>query len=92
MGETEIFWSDYMRYRLRLRNFNLVKVEHIVRHASERYRDTTTDRLVAVGRHDDRLIMIPYESNGKMLTPVTVHVTSRQQINFRVKSGRFENE
>ena len=92
MDETRILWSDYMRYRLGLRGFDLAVVEHIVRYSVERYRDTVTGRLVAVGRHDERVVVIPYESSGEALTPVTVHVTSRQQINFRVKSGRFTNE
>ena len=92
MDAIEVLWSDYMRYRLRLRGFDLAAVEHIVRYSSERYRDTVTSRLVAVGYHDERLVVIPYDISGKALTPVTVHVTSRQQINFRVKSGRFANE
>ena len=92
MDDTRIVWSDYMRYRLRLRGFDLATMEHIVRFSIERYVDTVTGRLVAIGRHDERLIMIPYERSEETLTPVTVHVTSRQQINFRVKSGRFTNE
>jgi len=67
-------------------------VEHIVRQSGERYLDTVTGRRIAVGRDKQRLVMIPYEQEGNMLTPVTIHATSRQQINVRVKSGRFENE
>jgi uncharacterized DUF497 family protein len=81
-----------MRYRLRLRGFDLETVEHIVRHSPERYVDAVTGRLVAVGRHAERLIVVPYEVRGDILTPVTVHVTSRQQVNFRVRSGRYANE
>jgi hypothetical protein len=92
MDETRIVWSDYMRYRLRLRGFDLAAVERIVRYSDERYVDSVTGRLVAVGRHDERLIMIPYERRGETVTPVTVHVTNRQQINIRVRSGRFTNE
>ncbi|MBI3986481.1 MAG: hypothetical protein HY343_06155 [Lentisphaerae bacterium] len=92
MDETGIVWSDYMRYRLRLRGFDRATVERILRCSAERYVDTATGRLVAVGPHDERLIAIPYERKGETLTPVTVHVTSRQQIVFRVKSGRFTNE
>jgi hypothetical protein len=84
--------ADYMKYRLRLRGFDLAAVEHVVRHSSERYVDIVTGRLVVVGRHAELLIMIPYDQNTETLTPVTVHVTSRQQINFRVKSGRFTHE
>ncbi len=92
MDDIEIVWSDYMRYRIHLRGFDLGTVESILRYSSERYRDTATGRLVIVGRHDQRLIIIPYERSGERLTPVTVHATSRQQINYRVRSGRFTNE
>jgi len=92
MDKAQIIWTDYMRYRISLRGFDLVKVEHILRHSTERYVDSITGRFVAVGRHDQCLVMIPYEHEGNLLTPVTIHVTSRQQINSRVKSGRFRNE
>lgn len=92
MGETIIDWTGYMQYRLRLRGFDPEMVGHIVRHSAERYVDTVTGRFVAVGQHDKYLLMIPYERKAGMLTPITVHVTSRQQINFRIKSGRFKNE
>jgi len=67
-------------------------VERIVRNPTERYVDATTGRLVAVGRHGRVLVMIPYEQKGDELTPVTVHATSRQQVNARLRSGRFGNE
>jgi hypothetical protein len=92
MDETKVVWSDHMRYRLRLRSFDIAAVEQIVRHSAERYIDTATGRLVAVGRHGDRLILVPYERAENTLTPVTVHVTSRQQINIRVRTGRFTDE
>ena len=92
MDETRINWTDYMRYRARLRGFDLAEVERVLRHSSERYLDTATGSLVAVGRHGDRLIMIPYEHQADVLTPVTVHTTTRQQINFRVRSERFKHE
>ena len=81
-----------MKDRLDLRGYDLATVEHILRYSSERYVDTVTGRLVAVGRHEKLLVMIPYERKGGTLTPVTIHVTSRQQINSRIKSGRFKNE
>jgi len=89
MDETMLVWTDYMRYRVRLRGFNLATVEYIVRYSTERYMDTATGRLVAVGRHDQCLVMVPYEREGNVLTPVTIHVTTRQQVNSRAKSGRF---
>jgi hypothetical protein len=67
-------------------------VERILRYSKERYVDTATGRLVAVGRDGDRLVMVPHEREGNVLTPVTVHVTTRQQINSRVRSERFRHE
>ncbi len=81
-----------MQYRARLRGFDIAEVERVLRYASERYVDTATGRLVAVGRHGDQLIMVPYERKGDVLTPATVHTTTRQQINFRIRAERFKNE
>lgn len=88
----EIIWTDYMRYRAKLRGFDLAKVEHIMRHSNERYLDTVTERLIIVGRVGDLLVMIPSDTTSSSITPVTVHATTRQQINFRLKTGRFINE
>lgn len=92
MEEATIVWTEYMKYRLKLRSYDLATVEHVLRYSSERYVDTVSGRMVAIGRHEKVLVMIPYESDGRTLTPVTIHATSRQQINSRVKSGRFRNE
>lgn len=92
MGDPEesvIVWSDYLRYRSELRGFELSKIENILRHSGERYFDTATRRLIVVGKHDDRLVIIPYEKQGNEITPVTIHATTHQQINFRLKTGRF---
>ncbi len=92
MNEVTVVWTEYMKYRLRLRGYDLSIVEHILRFTSERYIDTATGRIMAIGRHDSRLVMIPYERVGDMLIPVTIHATNRQQINSRIKSGRLKNE
>lgn len=92
MDEARIIWTDYVKYRAQLRGFDLAAVEQIVRYSGERYRDTATGRYVAVGRHDRHLAMVAYEREGDMLVPVTIHATSRQQINFRVKMERFRHE
>jgi hypothetical protein len=91
-SRVEIIWTDYMNYRAGLRGFDLAKIEQTVRYSSERYHDITTGRFVAVGRIDDLLVLIPYDSGQGSITPVTVHVTTRQQINFRLKTGRFADE
>jgi hypothetical protein len=87
-----IFWSDYMKYRADLRGFQLNKIEKILRYSEEGYFDTVTRRMIVVGKHDDRLVMIPYEKEKNELIPVTIHVTKLQQINFRLKAGRFIHE
>ena len=78
-----------MRYRAESRGFDLDKIERIVRYSSERYTDTETERLVAVGRHDSTLVLVPYEADENTITPITVHAITRQQIRFRLRTGRF---
>ena len=87
--EERIIWSEYMKYRAKLRGFKLKHIEHILRYSNEKYFDTATRRLVVVGGHDDQLVLIPYEIKGNEIKPVTIHATTRQQINFRVRTGRF---
>jgi uncharacterized DUF497 family protein len=84
-----IIWSDYLQYRAKLRGFELDKIEEILKYSGERYYDTETDRLIAVGKHNNSLVIVPYEYVGDFITPVTIHATTRQQIRFRLKSGRY---
>lgn len=90
MDNVVIVWTDYMKYRIRLRGFDTAIVEQIIRYSSERYIDTVTGRFVIVGLHQKLLVMVPYEHEENTITPVTIHVTSRQQINFRIRSERLE--
>jgi hypothetical protein len=69
MDETTIVWTEYMKYRLNLRGYDIATVEQILRYFSERYVDTVTGRVVAIGRHEKLLVMIPYEVKGRTLTP-----------------------
>jgi hypothetical protein len=84
-----IIWSDYLKYRAQLRGFSLTLIEEILRYSDERYYDVETGRLVVIGRHDNCLVLIPYESLADAIMPITVHATSRQQIRFRLKTGRY---
>ncbi len=81
-----------MRYRAQLRGFDLEKLAQIITHSTERYYDTETGRTVIVGRHDNKLVIMPYETVQNTITPITVHTTTRQQINFRLKTERFIHE
>ena len=87
-----IVWTDYIKYRAKLRGYDLQIIENILRSGDERYFDTATERCVVIGRHRKRLVVIPYEKENNDITPNTIHPTSRQQINFRIKSGRFRHE
>jgi hypothetical protein len=84
-----IIWSDYLQYRAKLRGFELAKIEEILKYSGERYYDTETGRLIAVGKHDNRLVIISYEYDDNFITPVTIHATTRQQIRFRLTTGRY---
>ena len=44
MEEATIVWTEYMKYRLSLRGYDLATVEQILRYTSERYVDTVTVR------------------------------------------------
>ena len=85
----DIVWTDYLRYRAKLRNYDLDLLEKIVRHSGERYFDTETERTVIVGRHEKHLVMIACEMYDDSITPVTVHAITRQQISFRLRTGRL---
>jgi hypothetical protein len=88
----EVAWTGYLKYRAALRGFELSKIEQIVKSSKERYVDAATNRPVVVGRCGKTLVVIPYEVSEDVLTPITVHATTRQQIGFRVKTGRFVHE
>jgi len=68
------------------------KIEEIIRFSPERYFDTFTGRLVVVGRHDGTLVIIAYERREELITPVTIHGTTRVKINARIRAGRFVGE
>ncbi len=87
----EIVWTDYMRYRARLRGFDLAQVELLIRYANERYLYTATGRFVVIGSIQEDLVMIPFDTEPGRITPVTIHATTRQQVNFRFRTGRFIN-
>ncbi|MBM4086189.1 MAG: hypothetical protein FJ272_15505 [Planctomycetes bacterium] len=88
----DIVWTEYMQYRTGLRGFDRAKLEDILRYSTERYWDTQTQRAVVVGRHDNVLVLMPYETEAGVMTPITVHATTRQQIRFRLRIGRFRHE
>ena len=87
-----VTWTEYLEYRARTREYDLDVIEHIARLSTERYYDTATLRSVAVGKHDKRLVLVPYDSDEDSITPVTIHAVTRPQIEFRIRTGRFIHE
>ncbi len=89
-GRARFFvWTDYLKHRSETRGFTLGVIEQIVRFSEERYFDTLTRRNLVIGRHGNQLVLVPYEEDGDVVTPITVHSTDRQQINLYVLTGRF---
>ena len=87
-----IVHSDYLKYRCKTRGFNLSIIDDIIKHSEERFFDTESGRNMMVGRHKKTLVIIPYDENESTICPITVHAISRQQIKFRLTTGRFVNE
>jgi len=88
----EIAWTGYFRYRAALRGFDLKGIEEILKHSTEKYVDTATDRRITVGRCGKTFVLVPYEAGNEVITPITVHATTRRQLAFRVQTGRFVHE
>ena len=85
-------FTDYLKYRAELRGFDLAQVEHILRFSQERYFDVETHRLIVIGEQGGKLVMIPYEESVTEIIPITIHATTRQQIKFRLTTGRLRYE
>ena len=92
MSDKTLIFTDYLKYRAELRGFDLELIEKIIRYSTERYIDNETYRYVVVGDHNNKLVMIPYEETETTITPVTIHATTRQQIKFRLNTGRLSYE
>ena len=92
MPDKTCVFTDYLKYRTELRGFDLTQVEHILRYSQERYFDIETHRLIVVGEQGSKWVMIPYEESETEITPVTIHTTTRQQIKFRLTTGRLTYE
>jgi hypothetical protein len=92
VSNKQIVFTDYLKYRAELRSFNLERVADILRYSQERYIDSESYRFVVIGDHDQKLVMIPYEEDETTITPITIHATTRQQIKFRLSTGRLTHE
>ncbi len=89
MADKTCIFTPYLRYRAELRGFDLAQIEYILHYSQERYFDTGDHRCIAVGGQGNKLVMIPYEESATEIIPITIHVTTRQQIKFRLTTGRL---
>jgi len=89
MSSKSCIFTDYLKFRATLRVFDLKKIEEIIRYSDERYFDVETQRSVVIGEHHNKLAMIPYEQTETDIISITIHATMRQQIKFRLNTGRF---
>ncbi|MFZ2726104.1 MAG: hypothetical protein WAX77_07645 [Methylococcaceae bacterium] len=92
MTDKTLIFTDYLKYRAQLRGFDLNLIENIIRYSPERYIDSESYRFVVIGEHGNKLVMIPYEETENTITPITIHATTRQQIKFRLTTGRLSHE
>ena len=70
-----IIWTDYLKHRAQLRGFDLATIEQVVQFSEERYFDIVTQRMVVVGRHKNRLVLMaydPYTSPHRVRVPLPV--------------------
>lgn len=72
----KVSFTDYIKYRVVLRGFDLNKIENILRYSQEKYFDIETQRKIIIGKHDNNLVMIPYEIEEENIILVTIHVTT----------------
>lgn len=85
-----VVWTAYLKHRARLRGFDLAEIERIVRFSEERYFDTLTQRTVVIGLNREQLLLVAYEQKQETIIPITVHVTTRRQVVFRLRRGRYQ--
>lgn len=85
-----VVWTAYLKHRARLRDFDLAEIERIVRFSEERYFDVITQRTVVIGRDRKQLLLVAYEQKQETMIPIIVHVTTRQQVMFRLRRGRYQ--
>jgi len=87
-----IVWTDYFLYRATERKLDLSQIEKILRYSSERYVDTDTGSRIAIGSVENHIILVAYDLIEDGYEVITSHATNRQQITFRLNSGRYKHE
>jgi hypothetical protein len=67
----DIHWTSCLKFRAQLREFGIKTLASILRNTPERYTDAATGRRVAIGKHGNTLVAIPYDIHEDAVIPVT---------------------
>ena len=81
--------TGYFRDRCRARQYTSERILEILRTSTERYYDHESGRMVKIGIHVKDLVIVVYDQDNNVVTPVTVYETSRQQIRSLINEGRL---
>ena len=91
--QKEIVYTDHLKTRIILREYNESLPLQIYEHSIERYIDSQTLHHIAVAeimiRGEMRLITISYDDFPTHVEIVTIHPIKRNQINNRIKLRRW---
>jgi hypothetical protein len=52
-------FTEYLKYRAEIRGYDLGRIEDILKFSTKWYFDAITNRVIAIGKHDNRLVMVP---------------------------------
>lgn len=92
----EIRYSDHLRFKLRVRDIPGQVPERIYRESRQRYDNHHTLRHIAVMQvhyHRHRtLMMIAYDRRADHVEIVTIHPITKDQIQERLRTGRWTYE
>ncbi|OGC04196.1 hypothetical protein A2276_06280 [candidate division WOR-1 bacterium RIFOXYA12_FULL_43_27] len=90
-----IKYSNHLRERIRLRELPYNLAKDVLIFAVERYYDTATHYLVAVGKNKykkkmrDLAVIYREDAASKILEAITIHPLKHGQKENRIKTGRW---
>jgi len=89
----KIVYRPHLKRRLKQRKIPYDYPKKIYFRAKQKFIDTETDHYIAVSKLEYagklRNLAISYDIIGQNIEIVTVHPTSDQEINNKIKSGRW---
>ena len=94
MSHKEIFYSDHLKFKLKLRGIAESLPGNIYKLANEKYYDKLTGHFIAMKdveyKGKIRDVIVSYDESEKGVTIISIHpIKTYQKIN-RVKAGRWK--